>query len=350
VINTAKAVSATLTGPDGKFQLKGIDAGDNVPLVLQIGRWRRQVTVPHITACVDTPLPAELTRMPRNQHEGDIPLMAIATGYADPTECLLRKLGIDETEFTTPSGTGRIHLYTSDGANAGADTPSAAQLYASADTLKRYDAVLLPCEGVPDGQNPPSAKTGNEAQNLLDYMNAGGRVFATHFSDYWFANGPAPLPSTATWSRSLAGVPDTLPAKVDTTFPKGQALAEWLQVVGASTTSGQISIREARHNVDGPNAPAQRWIYSESPASLQHFTFNTPFDGDANAACGRAVYSNFHITSRTSAGNAPPPPTPFPQECTTDLKLDSQEKVLEFMLFDLASCVQPDKEVPRPPR
>ncbi len=350
VLNTAKAVSTTLTNSAGKFQLAGIDSGDNVPLVIQIGRWRRQVTIPHVAACTNTELPAELTRMPRNQQEGDIPLMAIASGWADPTECLLRKMGIDEAEFTIPGGTGRIHIYESDGANAGAGATNADALFASVDALKKYDMVLLPCEGFPDSKNPPTARPDPAGPNLLAYLNAGGRVFATHFSDYWFATGPNPLPKTATWGRTLPPITDNLTAKVDTSFPKGAALAEWLQNVGASQTKGEIDIKQARHNVDGPNAPAQRWIYSDSPTSLQHFTFNTPFDGDPNASCGRAVYSNFHIASRTSQGSTRPPPTTFPKECDSDMTLDAQEKVLEFMLFDLASCVQPDKREPTPPR
>ena len=44
--------------------------------------------------------------MPQNQTQGDIPLIAIATGSADQVECVLLKMGISQSEFTDPGGTG----------------------------------------------------------------------------------------------------------------------------------------------------------------------------------------------------------------------------------------------------
>ena len=78
--------------------------------------WRRQVLIPNVTRCVDNPLPTALTRLPRNRTEGDIPLMAMVTGNVDALECVLRKIGIDNSEFTTPAGGGRVQLFVANGA------------------------------------------------------------------------------------------------------------------------------------------------------------------------------------------------------------------------------------------
>ena len=46
----------------------------NVPIVFQVGKWRREVTIPTVAACTDTPLTdANLTRLPRTKTEGTSP-------------------------------------------------------------------------------------------------------------------------------------------------------------------------------------------------------------------------------------------------------------------------------------
>ena len=58
------------------------------------------------------------------------------------------------------------------------------------------------------------------------------------------------------------------------------------------------------------------------------FTPNPP----PTTQCGRVLYSDFHVSDASAGG------TTFPNECTTGT-MNAQEKTLEFMLFDLASCV-----------
>jgi len=326
-------IAIATTNAKGEFELTDVPAGMNIPLVVQIGKWRRQVQIPEVVGCQTTALPDELTRLPKNQQEGSIPRIAIASSPYDAEECILRKIGVDDSEFTAGGGSGRIHIYQGGGASVPGAQPMA-QLWGSLDTLKQYDMALFPCSSV-------ASNDATAMQNVHDYADAGGRVFATDLSYPWYTQGPADFQSTAQWvSWGGIGV-NPLPATIDQTFPKGQALAQWLFNIGATPSLGNIDLHETYRVVDAVNPPTTRWLYSTSPASIQTLSFNTPIGQPADKQCGRAVYSNFHVT--TGQGNGT-----FPSGCSAE-PLTAQEKVLEFMLFDLASCVQDDTVDPIPP-
>ncbi len=358
-------VVSTLTDAKGSFVLENVPVGVPVPLVLQVGKWRRQVTVPAVKACVDTSLTDKnMTRLPKNQSEGDIPRIALATGGADPLECLPRKIGIDDAEFTTAGGTGRVHLYAGGGAtpageppavatssfapslNGGAAFAAAETLWDSTTNLMAYDVVLLACEG----QANPDTKPSSALQAMYDFEEQGGRVFASHWHDYWFEDGPAPLPSTGSWTDVTAPPPDPSNGTLDTSFPKGQAFHDWLANVGGLTDAGLLPIKQPKHNVNSTGPGSQQWITLQNPnttppgqTAVEYMTFNTPVDVDAGAQCGRVVYSDLHVASDDQTGQ------PFPTGCvTTDLS--PQEKALEFMLFDLSSCILNDHQTPQPPK
>ena len=328
-VTSGEPIVTALSAADGTFTLEDVPVGKDIPLVIQVGRWRRQVTIPSVPACAETKLVADQTRLPRNKTEGDIPLMAIATSPYDPTECILRKIGIDESEFTVPTQTGRVHIYKGQGATlAGATPPSSSTLWATPAQLQKYDLVAFPCQ---TGGGPDTAGK----QNIQGYADTGGRVYVTDLSEDIIMNGPTGWPTTATWGGAGSY---SNPASIDTSFPKGAALADWLQAIGATTTKGQLDLQDTYYRLSKANAPSQRWVYSA--ASTQTYSFNTPVGADAMNQCGRVVYSSFHIAT----GSGPS----FPSECTAT-PLTPQEKVLEFLLFDLAACIQKDDTPPVPP-
>jgi hypothetical protein len=360
-------VASTLTDGKGHFTLEDVPDGDNIPLVVQIGKWRRQFVLPTVAPCQDNPQPDGMFRLPRNQSEGDLPSIAISTGSADTLECLLRRIGVDASEYVPGAGgNGRVHIFQGSDRGAGGfgggggrgvspnTSPAAPRspeaLWTSLDKLLPYDILLLSCEG--------QETLGMNQQVLHDYASAGGRVFASHFHYAWFNSGPYANENLATWSpmsNDIGNVNGTIVTTLPdgSPFPKGVALNEWLGTVGA-LTNGVLPIMEARHNADvsAANKPSQSWIVADqnaqAPNATQYFSFNTPTDAltspDAKGYCGRVVFSDLHV----GAASGDDPTQPVPVECAAG-KLSPQEAALEFMLFDLSSCVTPDDVPPAPP-
>ncbi len=339
---------STATATDGTFTLTNMPVGTNIPLVIQNGRWRRQFVIPSVPACTTTALPSTGTsqlRMPKTHLEGDIPLMGFVTGALDALECVLRKIGIADTEFSDPTGTGRVRFYQGDGdpgATYSGSTPVEDSLWASDASIEKYDMVYFACQGDEYDKTPAQQKV------VIDYANNGGRVFTTHYSYVWLFDD-APFSGTANWAvdpnenNTFANDPQT--GYVNTTFARGLAMAQWLQVVGASTTVGQIQINTLRDDFGGGVVPPSLLWLTVKDADLgtvpMHYTFDTPVGTAAASQCGRVLYSDFHVEDQEFFTQ----PT-FPAECVTT-GMTPQEKMLEFMIFDLGSCVAPPTCVPR---
>ena len=330
-------VGAT-TAVDGSFTLTNVPVGTNIPLVIVSGRWRRQLVIPSTTSCVNNALPSTFAVMPQNQTQGDIPKIAIATGSVDQVECILRKVGIADTEFTDPSGSGRINFYTGSaqpGARIDAATPTQATLMENAATLNSYDVLMLPCQGTPNNNVIAGTLGTAELANFVQFANAGGRIYSSHYSYAWMFQNP-PFDGVANWLGNSGGggqSPDPGTATVDTSFTAGQTLSTWLQDVGASTTPGQITINTLKHDVNGVIAPTQSWLTLNTTGNpVMQFVFNTPIAaaGTAVNQCGRVLYNEYHVEN--GASNAT---ESFPAECSSGTTMTPQEKLLEYMLFEL---------------
>jgi hypothetical protein len=352
---SGKPIAVTLSDAAGHFQLDDVPVGDNVPLVIQVGKWRRQITLPSVPACANTPLTnTDQSRLPRNQSEGDIPQIAVATGGSDALECLLSNVGVDQAEFTNDAGTGRVHLYQgyrasptimSGGASSSLRTVD--DLWASLPNMMRYDLVLMACEG-DSGQS--EGRTAAQYAVVRGYADMGGRIFGSHYHENWVRSEDGQpnqgYPQVVKFAEGEGPLPDGFVTTVDTTFPKGMAFRDWLVNVGASTTPGQLVVNGSKHMIDAvvPNV-SQQWIYgydaNKKTNTVQYFSFTAPV---GQTECGRMVFSDVHLTGGGTMADAP-----FPGRCGTSTELTPQEKALEFMLFDLSSCVQKDDQPPEPP-
>ena len=360
-------IALTTTDASGNFLLENVPSGVDFPLVIQIGKWRRKITIPKVGSCSTTTASPGETRLPRNRGEGDIPRIALTTGSADPLECLLRKIGVDDSEFGTAGSDARIHLYAG-GSTAPASATSTFQggtalaaatgLWSNVNELRKYDIVMLSCEG----GELESTKPTSSRQALYDYARVGGRVFTSHYHHFWFSNSPVPeVKALATWTNDFTCrgggctiVEEPSPtlavnATVNTAFPKGAAMKEWLRNTQSLTGPGEtLPIQEARHNVDAVTSNALSWMTIANPAAggrtaHEYISFNTPVGAPDAEVCGRVVYSDLHVGAGDNTGVA------FPGGCVT-ADLSPQQKALEFMLFDLSSCIQKDDAAIEQPR
>jgi len=378
-------------------------------------------------SCALATLPAQYTRLAKSSTDGragtQLPKIAVSTGSVDEMECVFRNIGIDEAEFTAPSSTGRIHLYRANGAriatstcNGNYDSGSTTQgtckgkncagstqatckasgnkctwdpvdvacsangnegctnskagcsvsssdasvadsnLYGNQATLNNYDMVVWDCEGEEQQHDEHDAK-------IRAYVDAGGRMFASHYSYAWI-EGNGSLDASATWGSSgsadtgtgFISMPSGNTRRTGANPVKSLVFRDWLDWQGAlSGTSAnqldnpatpQFSITDPRDRA-GANvgASTDEWVYrNNNGAKVQQLSFNTPYGAASSKICGRVAYSGFHVASADNEGAN----DFFPSVCSNDA-LSAQEKVLVFMLFDLAACVS-EGEPPQPPQ
>jgi hypothetical protein len=388
---TAPVVSA-VTDEGGNFTITDMPVGKDIPLVVQVGKWRKVYKLSNVSQCTTNDaasLAGGKLRLPKNHTEGSIPNIAVSTGALDSLECLLHRIGIDDSEYTGDPTTGpdkpRLHIFTGGAPSTGGaatqgavtQNPKSMQSYQylwdNNTHLNAYDVVLLSCEG------NETAYLNDAAQSvMLDYVNGGGRLFASHYHYVWFTKGPfaALTPALAAWS------PDGVPGKTVTVgpqgdlgsvnanivqtlpngmpFPEGKSLHQWLSNVGA-LQNDKLPIWYARHNADisATNKFSQGWVtldpsVTDAPNAAEYFSFDTPVGSGAGEQCGRVVYSDLHVSGGIGANNIPNVTADYeglpitPMGCANH-PLTAQEKALEFMLFDLSSCLVPIGQMTMPP-
>lgn len=409
VADGQSVLAAAVSNFKGEFTLEGrIPVGSAFKVVVKVGKWRRVVQVPAgvSAACANRALALDYTRLPAHSTDGlsgtHLPKIAISTGKVDEMECVFRSIGFADAEFTVPSASGRLHMYRANGARMPATgcsgtwrpTPGAARvncslnnfagcvakdagngaasdcawtvvngsvadsaLFNNPTTLDNYDLVVWDCEGGESFHDHPAPA------NVEAYVNAGGRMFASHYSYVWIENNGT-LDASADWgtggdASSATGyisMPTGNTQRTGANPVKSPLFRDWLDWQGAltGTTAGeplespatpQFTVTDPRDRA-GANvgSATDEWVYrrTNNVSRVQQLSFNTPYNADDEAICGRVAYSGFHVANANDNSTQY-----FPGICD-DGELSAQEKILAFMLFDLATCVSAG-DPPTPP-
>jgi hypothetical protein len=378
--NLGPVLAGAVTDATGVFTIdQYVPVGVELVLVVKVGRFRRatKLTIPAEAACQTTMLPTALpdnpTRLPRDMADGiavNIPHIAVSTGPIDAMECVLEKMGLAHTEFANPGGAARINLYrggsptppmgmtlAGQGARIDDMTPHSDALYGSVPTILGYDLVVADCEGQVWDQT--FAERTAMGASVIEFVNRGGRMFASHLSFSWLhENGmdayteatalTTGLGPAGTWTTTSGQ--ETMGTGVISigrpqASPRVQNFADWMVNEGVTTAPMyDFPLREPRSMNLTLGPTSEEFVYmTETPMRVQQFSFNTPYGAPETAACGRVAYSGFHVAA--AGGNGSPfQNSIFPEHCMGDLT--DQEKVLLYMLFDLGACIG---DFPPPP-
>lgn len=337
-------VTSAITDDHGHFVLTDPPAGANVPVVIQLGKWRRQIVVANVEMCADTALAAAQTHLPKNPAEGDMPRIAISTGAADELECLIRQLGVDDVAIGS-NGDGRpvqlLSGFQPGVTSFAAGFPGGAGPFATlANTvtdpskLGGFDHVMLSCEGA---MSPVNAQ---QTSAMMGWANAGGQLLLEHYARTWITMS-SPWDSLATFTDGTNPPPAGVMVTIDQTFPSGARLASWLLALGASPASGVIQVDNARNSVQTADvARVQVWAHldpnqAQGLSGDQIFSFPTPLGAPPASQCGRVVFSDMH-----QSGNGSGPSVQFPNECAPGA-LTPQQDVLAFLFYDERTCIGP---------
>jgi hypothetical protein len=327
-----------LTEADGTFELPAV-AGAGRHLVVQKGQFLRDVVIDvaegnNDVAPNQTNLPGEW-----NPDEGMwIPRIAVYQTDPDQVFNVLAKFGLGEVSpgGTLVPGTERFTLIPD--SDQGAFMDDLAE-------MSRYHIVFVPCAATKFWNIAPTVPE-PRAQNIRDYVEAGGKWYATDHSNEYIRE---PFPSYLDFNTP--GMPDIQPAyDVMGTVADPELLA-WLEALpaalkdigGGNPTLYDLPSIELMLNYSGIDAIHEIIVQDEdgndvnvgpytwvngpcTSCSGDPFTFR-PMAITGQWGCGRMMYSTFENSSIAHNG------------------LNPQELVLLYMILEIGVC----HDMPPPP-
>lgn len=345
-----------VSNTQGMFVMpRGVSESGAFFLVVQKGRFRR-VTEVNVQSCMGQAFTAQTTRLPGTRAEGEIPNILVASGTTaaqadrprtddwayDDIARVIRRLGITEFDRSEP-----CRLATTGTSVANSSCPFGGIL-ANRTSLDRYNIVVAPCGALGFNRSwqvlgaPANAAI---ATNMRGWLQAGGRLYTSDTAYGLLAHAH---PSAATFAggstvRSDGKDPANVGAGGSPSMPRtysgriaDMGLRDWLADRGALAMDGSIQL-------GGFISP---WVAIDSvpsttrtlvTADVEWFTaasgmmtsagsrpLTITSDVREGGGCGRVVYSSYEVDNRDSMSSSP---------------LTPQERVLEYLLFELGGCL-----------
>ena len=352
----------------GNFTLTNVPDGTNIPLVVQIGKWRKEIIIPTVTPCSDNARRAR-SRCPRTCSDGlyaSMPNIAVSTGGADTLECLLTRVGVDEgdvhgrperrpacTSSRAPAATPRRGSRPSPAVALGQPGRPHA--------LRHRDALV---RGLADDRRQRDDRRRTWRRTSRRRPRVRASTITTRSSPGQQRDGPAypQFPNIANWTNlGLAGNdspvqqrhhgrhPDDAPERQ--AVPRGRALKSWLGNVGALNAGGEIVVPAAnardtalvrRRNVATPWVQTGSGVDARRARSTSRGTCRSTRPSPTRASPSTAG-ARLQRHARLGIGRATtrPAASPCPAGCDAASTLSPDEDAIEFILFDLSSCVTP---------
>lgn len=333
----------TTSGSDGTFVLTGVCPGPR-SLVLQNGRFRRFLNL-NVPEKGSLALTADQSRLPVRTAEKQpidaIPRIAVVTGDYDKMECVLHKMGVAKFDLFEGAST----LVSPN------KLPPFSALLGDLDAMKRYNIIFINCTN-----NTFEDQLKNKAirDNIIAYVRAGGRLYVTDWSYDWIEQIEdlakfidfEPGPSGDTPEKQNEGAIGEGGLEVDGLI-KDSKLADWLgNFPGVlQTTGGQPSAKIEHflaqwvimHKL---GKDVKLWVEGKVSSGLGGNINNAirPLTVTFNFKnCGKILFSSYHTEGRDD--ESPVFPKAFPQYCGSSAS--PQDRILEYLIFDIASCIKP---------
>lgn len=327
-----------LSEPDGSFALPAV-SGTGQKLVVQKGQFLRVVDLD--VAPGDNAVAPTQSNLPGLWNPGAgmwIPRIAVYETNPDKVYNVLAKFGLGQIDASGQlvPGTQRFSLISDSDQGAFLDNLGA---------MNQYHIIFVPCASTKFWNNAPNVPPAR-AQNIRDYVEAGGKWYATDHSNEYVKE---PFPGYQDFHNPA--MPDIQPAYDSLGTVVDPDLLAWLSALPPAlkdigggnptlhalpqvTTRLNYSGIEAIHEVivqndqgEDVNVGHQTWV--EGPcASCSNPGLQRPMAISGQYGCGRMMYSTFENSSSAHLG------------------LNPQELMLLYMILEIGVCFG---EPPPPP-